>query len=317
MQLYFAPLEGITDAIFRRVHHDTFSGVSKYFLPFVSPSESLSYTIRQEAEISPALNAGLPAIPQILAKKADYFLGMAKVFADNGYPEVNLNLGCPSGTATGKGKGAGMLKNPDELCRFLDDIYAKAPLPISIKTRIGFDSVDEWPRLREVFSVYPIHELIIHPRTRNEQYGGTAHRDLPLSFSAFPYVYNGDIFTVADYQEISALFPGASAVMIGRGAIANPALFQEISGGTPLTLDLLALFHDRLCAAYLKSWPQSAAIGRMHAIMRYMFMCFDAPERYRKEIGKTANLDAYSDAVSRLFHECPFKETPSFVPNRP
>ena len=317
MQLYFAPLEGITDAIFRQVHHAEFPGIDKYFLPFVSPSESLSYTIRQEAEISPALNAGLPAIPQILAKNPVYFLNMAKVFADNGFPEVNLNLGCPSGTATGKGKGAGMLKNPDELARFLDVIYQNPPLPISIKTRIGFDSVMEWPRLREIFSQYPIHELIIHPRTRNEQYGGIPHRALPLAFDKIPWVYNGDIFTLDDYKQVCSLFPDASAVMIGRGLIANPALAREITLGEAVTRESLIHFHDRLLQAYLKSWPETAAVGRMHAIMRYLFMCFDAPEKYRKAIVKAHHQDDYTDAAARLFHECPIKETPCFIPNRP
>lgn len=316
MQLYFAPLEGMTDAVFRRVHHALFSGVDKYFLPFVSPSQSLSYTVRQEAEISPAMNAGIPAVPQILARNADYFLGMAQVFADQGYREVNLNLGCPSGTATGKGKGAGMLKSPDELKAFLDQIYARPPLPVSIKTRIGFDSAEEWPRLREIFSCYPIHELIIHPRTRAEQYRGTPHRELTLGIPAIPFVYNGDIFTFQDYQEAVSRFPDASAMMLGRGLTANPALAQEIKGGEALSKEQLIRFHDRLCAAYLSSWPESAAVGRMHALMRYFFMCFDAPEKYRKAIEKTRRYDDYSDAAALLFRECPLRMPHAFHPNR-
>ena len=129
MILYFAPLEGFTDAIYRRVHHACFGGVDKYFMPFISPSESLSFTSRQQADFSPTENDGVPAVPQILAKDPNRFLIMSRLLRDAGYTEVNLNLGCPSGTVTAKGKGAGMLRDPDALSRFLDAVFTKAPMP--------------------------------------------------------------------------------------------------------------------------------------------------------------------------------------------
>ena len=177
MRIYYAPLEGLTDAIYRRVHHATFSGIEKYFMPFISPSSSLSFTSRQQSDIDPKENMGVPAVPQILCKDAGLFLEMAKLLLDAGYTEVNLNLGCPSGTVTAKGKGAGMLKDQDVLARFLDIIYAKSPLPVSLKTRCGYESPDEWPRLLNLFLCYPIHEWILHPRTWREFYNGAPHRD--------------------------------------------------------------------------------------------------------------------------------------------
>ena len=164
MTIDFAPLEGLTDSIFRRVHYATFSGVRKYYMPFVSPSVSLSFTSRQQRDISPAANRGVPAVPQILAKDAGLFLAMAARLRDAGYAEVNLNLGCPSGTVTAKGKGAGMLRDADGLRRFLDAVFANPPLPISLKTRISYDDAAEWPALLSLFVQYPVHEWILHPR---------------------------------------------------------------------------------------------------------------------------------------------------------
>ena len=133
MQVYFAPLEGITDSIYRRAHHALFGGVSKYFIPFISPSESLTVSSREQRAIAPEENVGIPAVPQLLTRDAGRFSAMTKLLADSGYSEVNLNLGCPSGTVTAKGKGSGMLRDLNALRAFLDEIFRDSALPISIK----------------------------------------------------------------------------------------------------------------------------------------------------------------------------------------
>lgn len=155
MTLYFAPLEGVTDAVFRRIHHECFPGVSKYFIPFISPTQNLAFTSRDWAAIAPENNIGVPAVPQLLAKDASLFLWAAQALCDMGYPEVNLNLGCPSGTVTAKGKGSGLLADVPALERLLDGIFEKRPIPVSIKTRIGYAHVEEWDRLLDVFARYP------------------------------------------------------------------------------------------------------------------------------------------------------------------
>ena len=107
--IYFAPMEGVTDAVYRRVHHAHFGGVDKYFIPFISPTQNLVLTPRERNNVSPDVNAGMRVVPQVLTKKADHFLWAAQLLHDMGYEEINLNIGCPSGTVTAKGKGAGML----------------------------------------------------------------------------------------------------------------------------------------------------------------------------------------------------------------
>ena len=312
MRIYFAPLEGLTDAIYRRVHHATFGGVDKYFMPFISPSTSLSFTSRQQADIDPRENAGVPAVPQILCKDAGLFLEMTKLLRDAGYAEVNLNLGCPSGTVTAKGKGAGMLKDSDALARFLDEIYSKAVLPVSLKTRCGYESIDEWPRLLDIFLCYPVHEWILHPRTYREFYGGRPHRDFFLEAAAkapFPVVYNGDLFRVSECREMNRF-----DLMLGRGLAVNPALAQEAQGGEGLTLDSLLLFHDRLYREYLKWWPEHAVIGRMHGVMYYLIQALDCPAPVKRALKKSADTAAYTDAVRRVFTESAITQDIHFTP---
>ena len=309
MQIYFAPMEGVTDVLYRRVHHRHFSGVDKYFMPFIRPSHSLCFNRREKFDMDPNQNAGVPVVPQLLTNNAAYFDAVAHLLADMGYTEINLNLGCPSGTVTAKGKGSGLLRAPDDLRALLDAIYAHPILPVSIKTRIGYQSPVEWPRLLEIYRQYPVSELIVHPRTREEFYEGTPHRDACALLNG-PYIYNGNLFTVKACKEIQDAFPHISGVMLGRGLVANPALGQAVQGGEPLTLDRLISFHDDLYAEYLRFWPETAVVGRMHLMMKYLCSCFEDSGRVRKMLRKATTAEAYEAAARMLFYGC------RFVPER-
>lgn len=318
LPVYFAPLEGVTDATFRRVHHAVFGGPAKYFIPFISPTQNLFFTNRDLAAISPEHNAGLFAVPQILTKNADHFLWAANALYDMGYGEVNLNMGCPSGTVTAKGKGAGMLADVPALERFLDEVYARAPLPVSIKTRIGFTSPAEFERLLPILSRYPVHELIIHPRTRGQFYSGTPYRDVyaaALRETRLPLVYNGDLFTLTDCRAAETELPGTRALMLGRGLIANPALARQYAGGDGLTVPELRRFMAELQEAYLSNYPKNVALGRLREAAKHIVCCFEAPDKPRKAIRKASSLPAFDDALERLFGEHALLENPGFIPD--
>ena len=143
MHYYFAPMEGVTGAVYRRTHHEFFSGVDKYFMPFITPTTNEKLTPRQKRDVLPEYNEGVPAVPQLLTKSAADCIWAVNALHDLGYPEVNLNLGCPSGTVTAKGKGAGFLAHPDELDRFFDEVFAKCE-GISVKTRLGVHEASEF-----------------------------------------------------------------------------------------------------------------------------------------------------------------------------
>ena len=315
MTIYFAPLEGVTDVIYRRTHAACFSGVDKYFIPFVSPTHHLVFTPKEKRAVSPAENIGFRAVPQILSKVSDQFLWAAHELHNLGYEEVNLNLGCPSGTVTGKGKGSGMLRELDSLARFLDDIFANAPMAISIKTRIGFASEEEWDALWTLLSRYPASEFIIHPRTREQFYKGTPYREAyahALQASRSPMVYNGDLFTTDDCRELMEVFPETSALMLGRGLLAYPSLAQELAGGPKLTRETLRHFHDRLYQAYVQNDSKNVALVRMRVVMNHLACCFVEPKKVLKAIRKAQNDTAYLQAVDLLFDEYEMCQTPSY-----
>ena len=194
----FAPLEGITDSIYRKAHHTYFGGVDRYFMPFLSPTMHNTLTHKEDRELPLADSVSFRAVPQILTKVPADFLWAAQVCADRGYEEVNLNIGCPSGTVVAKGKGAGMLANVDYLDNFFEEIFSKSPISVSVKTRIGMTDEAEFPRLVDIFNPYPIKELIVHPRIRTAFYKGDVDMEAfryCVEVSKNPVRYNGDILS--------------------------------------------------------------------------------------------------------------------------
>jgi len=313
--VYFAPMEGVTDAVYRRVHHAHFGGVDKYFIPFISPTQNLVLTPRERNNVSPEVNVGLNVVPQVLTKKADHFLWAAQLLYDMGYEEINLNVGCPSGTVTAKGKGAGMLLDPQALDGFLEEIYAHTPVRVSIKTRIGFFSPDEFDELLAVYNRYPVHELIVHPRTREQYYKGTPHREIYAACeggTCLPLVYNGDLFTPQECCDFAGQHPATRALMLGRGMLANPALAQTAAGGDPLTRETLKAFHDDLFTAYREAYHTSAVLGRMREVAKNIACCFEGADKPLKAARKASSIPVYEEAMARLFGDYTLSANPCF-----
>lgn len=109
MKLYFAPLEGLGGYRYRQLHHQFFSDMDKYFAPFVAPKEDGVLKKKEIQDVLPEHNEGLNLVPQILTSNPEGFLKAADLFSRLGYREINLNLGCPSGTVTKRGRGSGFL----------------------------------------------------------------------------------------------------------------------------------------------------------------------------------------------------------------
>ncbi len=252
-----APMEGITGCTFRRVHAECFGALDRYYTPFLAPPRvGNSFGGKAFKEIEPANNEGLNVIPQLLTKNADEFVWAARELAELGYAEVNLNLGCPSGTVVSKGKGSGFLRNLDELEVFLRDVCDRSPLPVSVKTRLGLESDAEYERILELYCSLPLAELIVHPRVQKDRYQGKPRWEPygeTLARAPFPVAYNGDIFGTEDMDALMEAHPRTRHVMLGRGLLADPALARMLAGGPAASAD------ESACAE--GSLPGQTALG--------------------------------------------------------
>ena len=322
MNYYFAPLEGVTGSEFRRAHHRWFPGVDAYYMPFLSPTQDHVFTQRELRNVLPEHNQGFRAVPQLLTKNPEDFLWCAGELAAMGYGEVNLNLGCPSGTVTAKGKGAGMLARPEELDCFLDTVFSQAPpMKISLKTRLGLEDPEEFPRLLEIFAKYPVSLLILHPRVRADFYKRPVRMEwfrYALDHYKGPLCFNGGLVTAGDCARFARDFPGVDQVMIGQGLLANPALVRQARGGPGPDKETLRAFHDELYHTYLERFAsQRNTVFHMKELWSYLSRLFVGAEgKPLKRIRKAADSPAYEAAVDQMF-SLPLREEAEWGPGAP
>lgn len=332
MKFYLAPLEGVTGYIFRNALDAYFPGTDRYFTPFIVPDQKHALRKRELRDVLPENNQVKELVPQILTSDPVRFVETAKALAEYGYEEVNLNLGCPSGTVVAGGRGAGMLADVEKLDCFLDQIFRDMDLRISVKTRIGIERPEEGYTLMKIYNQYPISEVIIHPRTRKEYYKGESHLDVfseLLAMSQHPVCYNGNLFTVRDYEQFRARFPQVERVMIGRGVLADPGLMQRLksfehaqktgedSGRKENGMEQprseiyrtgkqeLRAFHDTIFRQYREIFDEDKnAIFHMKELWSYLVHSFEGSEPYAKKLRKTSSLNEYRCEVGNLFRAC-------------
>ena len=306
MRYYFAPMEGLKDSIYRRLHHKYFPGVDSYFMPFLSPTIHRQLTHKEDRELPLAASVPFRAVPQVLTKVSEDFLWAAQVCHDRGYDEVNLNVGCPSGTVVSKGKCSGMLRDAQALDRFLEEIFSRSALPISVKTRLGLENPEEFPALLEVFNRYPIKELTVHPRVRKQFYDGSVFMDqfdYAVQHSRNPLCYNGDILSRSQAEEVARKYPQVGSIMIGRGLIADPGM---LSSGT----DVKALegFMNELMAVYEVEFGGSRnAIFRLKENWGFLHSRFEGSEKLWKRLRKTTDAAEFKAITAEIFHTLPLK----------
>lgn len=317
MEYYFAPLEGITGYIFRNAHHAVFPSMERYYTPFLTPKKGKSFTVRELNDVLPEHNRDIRVIPQILTNQAEGFWKVAARLQEFGYREVNLNLGCPFGTVVAKKKGAGFLAYPGELDAFLDQIFSKTDMKISVKTRIGSRDPQEFGALLEIFNKYPMEKLIIHPRVQTDFYQNTPNLEVfeqALQNSKNSVCYNGDLFSEERIRAFAGRFPEVDSVMLGRGMLVNPGLIAGMKDKREKDAEpdreRIRAFVERLAADYSQVLSgERDVLFKMKELWFYLGRLFPEGERYIKRIRKAERISEYRIAVNALFADCRM-ETP-------
>lgn len=327
MKIYFAPLDGVTGFIYRNAFAEFFGGPDKYFAPFISPCHNPKLKGREIKDLLPENNSKkVNLIPQIMANNAEYFIKGARQIADMGYTEVNLNAGCPSGTVVSKGRGAGFLKDIYLMENFFDEVFCKLDMKISVKTRIGVTDASEFEEIMEVYNRFPFEEVIVHPRTRVQLYKGDPDMDAfdhAYQVSKNPLCFNGNIFTVEDYEKICSKYD-IDSVMLGRGLLRNPGLVNEIRtkekekssslsdesaigeqetiASKSISKETLKAFHDRLYADFTEEMSSDKhLLNKMIEMWNYLSFMSTDQHKCAKMIRKAQNIYKYEKAVDEIF----------------
>jgi tRNA-dihydrouridine synthase len=310
IQLYQAPLQGFTDFTFRNTFYTVFGGVDKFFIPYLSYGKGREIKKSSVREVFPENNTALPVIPQVLFSDEQELLDLMAILVEYGYGEINLNLGCPYPMATNKGRGAAWLEKPDELNRILAQLYKQGyPAAFSVKMRAGLTNDQNFRETMDVLNQFPLTEIIFHPRTASQMYDGKANPLLfaeALSIAKHPLVYNGDLFSEGDFQELKTILPKQDAFMIGRGLLMDPSLPMRLKGENWQPKELrkkMKEFHDQLLETYSERLQGYGHIlMKMNQFWSYFCESFENPHKVMKLVKKSGNLLKYNAAVTEIFN---------------
>jgi len=309
IRIYFAPIQEVTDFVYRTAFANTFGNSDKYFAPYIVRQNDGTIKKAHLRDIMPLNNLGYQLIPHVLAGNAEDFLYLAKTICDLSYGEINWNLGCPYPMVTNKGLGSGLLPFPDKIRRILAESMPKLSCRVSVKLRSGLMSSDEIFKVVPVLNEFPLNEVILHPRIAKQLYRGIADREIFIGaadLSKHTLVYNGDILTPDDFNQVNDFLKLPAICMVGRGILKDPFLPAKIKQlalpGKKEKSELLAQFHRQVFSTYSKLLSgNSHLLMRMTKFWSYFCYSFPDPAKAFKRIKKASNSAKYDAAVSENF----------------
>lgn len=296
----FAPLQGYTDAVYRRAHWECIGGVDEYYTPFVRIEKG---EIRKKdlRDTDPTVNEGVPTVPQVIAKDGDEFSRLCDALQGQGWGRIDLNMGCPFPMQVKAGRGSGLLQHPEQVEELQQEMLRRPEVTFSVKMRLGQESEEEGLTVLPIINEMPLVHVTLHPRLGRQQYKGVADKEAFMRFMEgcqHPMVYNGDVVELK--MENGKWKIGADAidstklkgVMIGRGLLVRPWMLSDKEPHTVIkNMHAIVYRHatEHLCG-------DSQILSRLHAFWEYL----DIPHKQKKAIMKATTLRRYNEAVAFL-----------------
>lgn len=307
--LYLAPIRGLTDALFRETFSRHFYGFDAAVAPFISPQKKSLYEDKMIRDVLPENNTVLPVVPQLLHTDPEDFLVLAHRLTGLGYTHINWNLGCPAPMVARKKRGSGLLPYPGEIVALLTKILPELTIELSIKTRLGFYDQSETRALLPQLNHFQLKEIIIHARLGKQLYKGTTDPDgfdICRQLSNHTLTYNGDINNIETFRMLDQRFPEINRWMLGRGALGNPFLAEEIKGYRQQTAAQRKMrlynFHNELYSRYTERLAGPGhLLGRVKHLWLYLIASFPEKRKLLKKILKSNSLPGYRAVVEQLF----------------
>jgi len=303
--IHFAPLQGYTDDVYRRIHHELMGGIQTYYTPFLR-MEGGGVRSKDMRDIRPEFNEGVPVVPQIIVKSMKEFDFLTGIVEEKGYTRVDINMGCPFPLQAKHGRGSGLLAHVDIIEEMAKAIAAKSQLKFSVKMRLGWENANEWRPVLDILNSTPLEQITLHPRIGTQQYKGSVSMEVFEEFYKLckhPLIYNGDVTSVDDIRKLEEMYPKLAGVMIGRGLLARPSLALEYASGVELSWEkrrsLLLDFHDRMKAHYETTANSETQVhSRLRLFWEYMEE--ELGRKAYKKIMKAGNLKNYLSSVREI-----------------
>lgn len=288
--IHLAPIQGVTDAVFRTLFSKYFGGVDAFYTPFIR-IEHGDFRSRDMRDLA----ASSDVVPQVLPGSADELRRMVDEVAGRGFRRVDINLGCPFPPIAAHGRGCVLLTMPDKVADILSVVPQYADVDFSVKMRLGFADATQWQGVIDVINATPLTHVAVHARYGKQQYKGECDMEAFAQLaqrSSNHVIYNGDILTAADAEGIVSRFPNLKGVMIGRGLLANPALARQLRGEDIDLAQAFRQFHAELLDVQSQRLCGDAQIvAKMKGYWEYMLPNID--RKARKHIHKATTLGKF------------------------
>ena len=303
--IFFAPLQGYTDDVYRRVHYKLIGGVKNYYTPFVRV-EVGAVRSKDQRDIAPENNSGVPVVPQIIFNSRKEFEYLTDRVKSLGYKEIDLNMGCPFPLQARHGRGCGILAHPDIVSDIIEGIKEHNDTIFSVKMRLGRDNSSECDKIIELLNNVQLKHITLHPRTGIQQYKGTVDYDAferIYTQSRNPIIYNGDIVTLEDIKRIENKYPQIKGIMLGRALLGAPSLAVEYANDKQWSnserIALMLKMHNALMSEYSKILKgDTQMLNKMRTFWEYSEALLG--RKPYKKVMKSGNLKNYLAAVDEL-----------------
>lgn len=306
--LMLAPMQGLTNRALRSLF-------GEWARPDIMFTEFIRIRPGSKKAISPVdhLEAGstskdIPLVVQLIGKDTAGLEAAARAAQEEGAVHLNLNLGCPFGRMNSNSAGGALLKHPEGLDQRLKILRNCIEGSFSVKVRSGYDDPEQTLSLLPIFEECGVDFIVLHPRTVIQKYGGRADHQLTARMvkkTGLPVIANGDITTAAE-GEMVLQTTGAAGLMIGRGAIRDPLIFERLRGNAPRQPTRseraaeLKYYITELADRYLDIFQgNSQALNKLKTILSML----REDEFFGKQIGKVLrsnNLERFLSLVEKL-----------------
>lgn len=316
--LALAPMQDVTDLPFWRLMRE-FGGPDVYFTEYfrVHATSHLERPILRSLTENPT---GRPAVAQMIGNDIAALVRTARELQQYPVAAIDLNLGCPAPVVYRKCAGGGLLREPQRVDAILGALRDAVKIKFTVKTRLGFDSPAEFDQLLPIFARHSLDLLTVHGRTVAEMYSATVHYDpIALAVAAMPcpVLANGNVTSVIT-AEMVLRRTGARGLMIGRGAIRNPWLFEQIRRSrhegrvfTPTGRDVLDYVRRLYAAVRPPGIRETAQVQKMKKYLTFIGAGVGEDGRFLHEIRRVeTEAEFFRVCEAHLDHDQPMPLEP-------
>lgn len=308
--LALAPMQDVTNLPFMRVMQQ-YGGPDYYVTEYFRVHAD--YTLEKKILRSITENeTGRPVFAQLIGQDIEALVRVARELQAYPIAGIDLNLGCPAPVVCRKDAGGGLLRKPGQMERIIASLRDAIAGKFTLKTRVGYSSHEEFPGLLEVFKRHAIDTLTIHGRTVTERYQTPIHTEcirMAVEQMHCPVVANGNVVDV--HTGLGAMRrTGAHGLMVGRGAIRNPWIFDQLRAAfteqeipLPTRADLLSyienLYHE--VARHTEDFEPARHVQRMKKYMLYIAQGID--EAFEHQIRRVNTAEHFHEICREFLND--------------